>query len=107
MSLPRSGRVVSRCCNWLRTAYLLLGEIGRMDRAQYNAQLQEVQEIEDQVGYPILRPYQYYDGERLAECGYSLHGFTVFRQTNPFTDHSRYFVDESQRRKIIYCDFIL
>ena len=37
MSLPRSGRVVSRCCNWLRTAYLLLGEIGRMDRAQYNA----------------------------------------------------------------------
>ena len=77
-----------------------------MTREEYNQKLQDVQEIEAQTGLTILKRVEFHDAEgRLTSAGFSdAGGHTVFRQTDPFTGHTEYFVDEARWGNIVYRD---
>jgi hypothetical protein len=77
-----------------------------MTRDEYNRKLQEVQQIECQLGRSILEGFQFYDEQgQIAVCGFTHRGATVFQETKPFTPDTEYEVNEQALRRIIYCDF--
>lgn len=77
-----------------------------MTRDEYNQKLQQVQEIEAQTGLNILRRWEHHDTKtgRMTSAGFTGNRGTVFRQTDPFTGHATYWIDEALWRGIVYRD---
>lgn len=76
-----------------------------MTKDEYDQKLKDVQEIEAQTGLKILTRFEHHakDGS-IHDAGWSWNGFTVFRQTKPFTPETTYWVNEEQWGKIVYSD---
>lgn len=77
-----------------------------MSRDEFNKMLQWVQEIELAKGFKILKLRTHYKDGRIVEASYASMEGTVFRQTDPFTDHAEYWVDQRLLGSIVYRDIL-
>lgn len=76
-----------------------------MDKEEYDRLFKDVQELEAQTGLKLLtRNESHYRNGDLSEVSWSNNGRTVFRQKDPFTPHSTYFVDMAEWGQIMYRD---